>query len=101
MKRGAELSTDRHLVESRIYRQGRRLERPGRPKCIVGICCERLVEPAVKDVFNSHFWEKIGQIWREARDIEFTWSVSYTSIIHMAVQTCNSKIPTASCGGNP
>ena len=35
MKRGAELSTDQHLVVSWIHWQGRKLDRPGRPKHIV------------------------------------------------------------------
>ena len=33
VKREAELSTDHHLVVSWICWQGRKLDRPGRPKC--------------------------------------------------------------------
>ncbi|KAI3356100.1 hypothetical protein L3Q82_017365, partial [Scortum barcoo] len=50
-----ELSTDHHLVLSWIRWQRRKLDRPGgRPKCIVRVCWERLAEPSVREVFNSH-----------------------------------------------
>ncbi|KAI3351300.1 hypothetical protein L3Q82_005843 [Scortum barcoo] len=42
VKRGAELSTDHHLVVSWIRWQRRKLDRPGRPKRIVRVCWERL-----------------------------------------------------------
>ncbi|KAI3361735.1 hypothetical protein L3Q82_002087 [Scortum barcoo] len=47
VKRGAELSTDHHLVVSWIRWQRRKLDRPGRPKCIVRVCWECLAEPSV------------------------------------------------------
>ncbi|KAI3366230.1 hypothetical protein L3Q82_010039, partial [Scortum barcoo] len=50
VKRGAELSTDHHLVVSWIHWQRRKLDRPGRPKRIVRVCWERLAEPSVKGV---------------------------------------------------
>ena len=40
VKRGAELSTDHHLVVSWIRWKGRKLDRPGRPKRIVRVCCQ-------------------------------------------------------------
>ncbi|KAI3373307.1 hypothetical protein L3Q82_006604 [Scortum barcoo] len=49
VKRGAELSTDHHLVVSWIRWQRRKLDRPGRPKRIVRVCWERhLAEPSVR-----------------------------------------------------
>ncbi|KAI3374338.1 hypothetical protein L3Q82_006173 [Scortum barcoo] len=42
VKRGAELSTDHHLVVSWIRWQRRKLDRPGRPKRIVRVCWERM-----------------------------------------------------------
>ncbi|KAI3370973.1 hypothetical protein L3Q82_023620 [Scortum barcoo] len=42
VKRGAELSTDHHLVVSWIRWQRRKLDRPGRPKRIVRVCWERV-----------------------------------------------------------
>ena len=64
VKRGAELSTDHHLVVSRIHWQGRKLDRPGRPKRIVRVCWERLAEPSVREVFTSHL--------RESFDFDFS-----------------------------
>ena len=40
VKRGAELSTDHHLVVSWLRWLGRMPIRPGRPKCIVRVCWE-------------------------------------------------------------
>ncbi|KAI3377518.1 hypothetical protein L3Q82_008694, partial [Scortum barcoo] len=45
VKRGAELSTDHHLVVSWIRWRRRKLDRPGRPKRIVRVCWECLAEP--------------------------------------------------------
>ncbi|KAI3362445.1 hypothetical protein L3Q82_012252 [Scortum barcoo] len=42
VKRGAELSTDHHLVVSWLRWQRRKLDRPGRPKRIVRVCWERI-----------------------------------------------------------
>ncbi|KAI3369664.1 hypothetical protein L3Q82_024502 [Scortum barcoo] len=44
VKRGAELSTNHHLVVSWIRWQRRKLDRPGRPKRIVRVCWEHLAE---------------------------------------------------------
>ncbi|KAI3353788.1 hypothetical protein L3Q82_005012 [Scortum barcoo] len=67
VKRGAELSTDHHLVVSWIPGwQRRKLDRPGRPKRIVRVCWERLAEPSVREVFNSHLRKSFSQIPREA-----------------------------------
>ncbi|KAK3509603.1 hypothetical protein QTP70_006798 [Hemibagrus guttatus] len=45
VKRGAELSTDHHLVVSWIRLQRRMPDRLGRPKRIVRVCWERLADP--------------------------------------------------------
>ncbi|XP_013872670.1 uncharacterized protein LOC106523692 [Austrofundulus limnaeus] len=45
VKRGAELSTDHHLVVSWIRWQGRLPDRPGKPKRIVRVKWEHLAEP--------------------------------------------------------
>jgi len=49
-KRGAELSTDHHLVVI----LGRMPIRPGRPKHIVRVCWECLAESPVRRSFKSH-----------------------------------------------
>ncbi|KAI3366531.1 hypothetical protein L3Q82_000662 [Scortum barcoo] len=85
VKRGAELSTDHHLVVSWIRWQRRKLDRPGRPKRIVRVCWERLAEPSVREVFNSHLRKSFSQIPREAGDIESEWTMFSASIVDAAV----------------
>ncbi|KAI3361768.1 hypothetical protein L3Q82_002111 [Scortum barcoo] len=107
VKRGAELSTDHHLVVSWIRWQRRKLDRPGRPKRIVRVCWERLAEPSVREVFNSHLRKSFSQIQeaREAGDIE---SLSgpcslppLSTLSQLAVRSCGRKVSGACCGGNP
>ena len=47
VKRGAELSTDHHLVVSWFWWQAKFLDRPGKPKQVVQISWERLGEAPV------------------------------------------------------
>ena len=101
VKRGAELSSDHHLVVSWIRWQGRKLDRPSRPKCIVRVCLEPLTEPSVREVFNSHFQESVDQIPREVEDIESEWTMFSISIVDAAVRSCGSKVSGACCGSNP
>ncbi|KAK3525086.1 hypothetical protein QTP86_014816, partial [Hemibagrus guttatus] len=54
VKRGAELSTDHHLVASWIRLRRRMLDRFGRPKHIVRVCWEHLADPSIRRIFNSH-----------------------------------------------
>ncbi|KAK3508755.1 hypothetical protein QTP70_004232 [Hemibagrus guttatus] len=96
VKRGAELSTDHHLVVSWIRLQRRMPDRLGRPKRIVRVCWERLDDPSVRGVFNSHLRESFNQIPREVGDIESEWT-----IVDVAIRSCGQKISGASCGGNP
>ncbi|KAI3366320.1 hypothetical protein L3Q82_000443 [Scortum barcoo] len=92
VKRGAELSTDHHLVVSWIRWQRRKLDRPGRPKRIVRVCWERLAEPSVREVFNSHLRKSFSQIPREAGDIESEWTMFSASIVDaMAVRSCGTQ----------
>ncbi|KAI3377887.1 hypothetical protein L3Q82_008465 [Scortum barcoo] len=101
VKRGAELSTDHHLVVSWIRWQRRKLDRPGRPKRIVRVCWERLAEPSVREVFNSHLRKSFSQIPREAGDIESEWTMFSASIVDAAVRSCGRKVSGACRGGNP
>ncbi|KAI3357217.1 hypothetical protein L3Q82_015671 [Scortum barcoo] len=60
----------------------RKLDRPGRPKRIVRrVCWERLAEPSVREVFNSHLRKSFSQIPREAGDIESEWTMFSASIV--------------------
>ncbi|KAI3358313.1 hypothetical protein L3Q82_014754, partial [Scortum barcoo] len=101
VKRGAELSTDHHLVVSWIRWQRRKLDRPGRPKRIVRVCWECLAEPSVREVFNSHLRKSFSQIPREAGDIESEWTMFSASIVDAAVRSCGRKVSGACRGGNP
>ncbi|KAK3529492.1 hypothetical protein QTP70_031733, partial [Hemibagrus guttatus] len=101
VKRGAELSTDHHLVVSWIRLRRRMPDRLGRPKRIVRVCWERLADPSVRGVFNSHLRESFNQIPREVGDIESEWTMFSTSIVDTAIRSCDRKVCGAGHGGNP
>ncbi|KAK3545223.1 hypothetical protein QTP70_002063 [Hemibagrus guttatus] len=101
LKRGAELSTDHHLVVSWICLRRRMPDRLGRPKRIVRVCWERLADPSVRGVFNSHLRESFNQIPREVGDIESEWTMFSTSIVDAAIRSCGYKVSGAGRGGNP
>ncbi|KAK3557195.1 hypothetical protein QTP70_024676 [Hemibagrus guttatus] len=101
VKRGAELSTDHHLVVSWIRLRRRMPDRLGRPKHIVRVCWERLADPSVRGVFNSHLRERFNQILREVGDIESEWTMFSTSIVDTAIRSCGGKVSGAGHGGNP
>ncbi|KAK3521468.1 hypothetical protein QTP70_005774 [Hemibagrus guttatus] len=99
VKRGAELSTEHHLVVSWIRLRRRTSDRLGRPKRIVRVCWERLADPSVRGVFNSHPWESFNQILREVGESE--WTMFSSTIVHAAIRRCGRKVSGASLGGNP
>ncbi|KAK3561099.1 hypothetical protein QTP86_028320 [Hemibagrus guttatus] len=101
VKRGAELSTDHHLVVSWIRLRRRMPDRLGRPKCIVRVCWERLADPSVRGVFNSHLRESFNQIPREVGDIESEWTMFSSSIVDAAIWSCGRKVSGAGRGSNP
>ncbi|KAK3514352.1 hypothetical protein QTP70_015881 [Hemibagrus guttatus] len=101
VKRGAEPSTDHHLVVSWVRLRRRMLERLGRPKRIVRVCWERLADPSVRGVFNSHLRESFNQIPREVGDIESEWTMFSSSIVDAAIRSWGRKVSGAGCGGNP
>ena len=101
VKRGAELSTDHHLVVSWIRWQGRKPARPGRPKRTVRVCWERLAEPSVCEVFNSHLRESFSRIPGEVGDIESEWTMFSASIVDAAARSCGRRVSGACRGGNP
>uniref|UniRef100_H2MWP2 C-type lectin domain-containing protein n=1 Tax=Oryzias latipes TaxID=8090 RepID=H2MWP2_ORYLA len=102
VKRGAELSTDHYLVVSWIrWQKKRRPERLGRPKRTVRVCWERLAEPSVRDVFNSHLRENFKHVQREVGDIESEWTMFSTSIVSAAARSCGRKVSGACRGSNP
>ncbi|TWW69277.1 hypothetical protein D4764_18G0000830 [Takifugu flavidus] len=90
VKRGAELSTDHHLVVSWLRWWGRMPDRPGRPKRIVRVCWERLAEFPVRRSFSSHLWESFDHVPGEAGDIE--WTMFRASIVEAADWCCGRKV---------
>ncbi|KAK0155246.1 Craniofacial development protein 2 [Merluccius polli] len=91
-KRGAELSTDHHLVVSWLRWWGRMPVRPGRPKRIVRVCWERLAESPVRESFNSHLRESFDHVPGEAGNIESEWAMFRASIVKAADQSCGHKV---------
>uniref|UniRef100_A0A8C6P0R9 Endonuclease/exonuclease/phosphatase domain-containing protein n=1 Tax=Nothobranchius furzeri TaxID=105023 RepID=A0A8C6P0R9_NOTFU len=92
VKRGAELSTDHHLVVSWIRWQGNMPRRPGRPKRIVRFCWERLAEEPVKTIFNSHLRQSFDHVPRAVGDIESEWALFHSAIVEAAVASCGRKV---------
>ncbi|KAK3535158.1 hypothetical protein QTP70_004812 [Hemibagrus guttatus] len=99
VKRGAELSTDHHLVASwiRLWMP----DRLGRPKRIVRVCWKHLADPSVRGLFNSHLRESFNQIQREVGNIESEWTMFSSSIVDAAIQRYGHKVSGAGHGGNP
>ncbi|XP_076740219.1 uncharacterized protein LOC143418639 [Maylandia zebra] len=101
VKRGAELSTDHHLVVSWIRWRGKTLDRPGAPKRVVRVCWERLAEAPVREIFNAHLRQSFNSIPRETGDIESEWTMFSVSIAEAAALSCGRKVVGACRGGNP
>ncbi|KAK3535153.1 hypothetical protein QTP70_004811 [Hemibagrus guttatus] len=76
-------------------------DRLGRPKRIVRVCWERLADPSVRGVCNSHLQESFNQIPREIGDIESEWTMFSSSIVDAAIWSCGRKVSGAGRGGNP
>ncbi|KAK3537306.1 hypothetical protein QTP70_007175 [Hemibagrus guttatus] len=101
VKRGAELSTNHHMVVSWICLRRRMPDRLGRPKRIVRVCWEHLADPSVRGVFNSHLRESFNQIPREVGDIESEWTMFSYSIVDAAIRSSGRKVSGADRGDNP
>ncbi len=101
VRRGAELSTDNHLVVSWIRWWGRKLDRLGRPKCTVRVYWERLAESPIREIFNCHLRQSFDRIPRESGDIESEWTMFSTSIVDAAALSCGHKVSGACHGSNP
>ena len=81
VKRGAELSTDHHLVVSWVRWKGKLLDRPGKPKHVVRVNWERLDgAPVLRETFNSHLRRSFSCIPVEVGDIEPEWAMFKASI---------------------
>uniref|UniRef100_A0AAQ4S6N9 Reverse transcriptase domain-containing protein n=1 Tax=Gasterosteus aculeatus aculeatus TaxID=481459 RepID=A0AAQ4S6N9_GASAC len=101
VKRGAELSTDHHLVVSSVRGWGKTRDRPGKPKRVVRVNWERLEEAPVQKIFNSHLRRSFSHIPVKVGDTEPEWSMFKTSIAEAAAVSCGLKVLGASRGSNP
>jgi len=100
VKRGAGLSTDHHLVASWIRWQRRLPDRPGKPKLVVRVNWECLVEAPVCEVFNSHLRKNFSCIPGEVGDKELKRAMFRASIVETAARSCGQKAVGACRGGN-
>nr|XP_049591160.1 uncharacterized protein LOC125978127 [Syngnathus scovelli] len=101
VKRGAELSTDHHLVVGCLRWWWKMPVRPGRLKRSVRVCWERLAESPVRKSFNSHLRQSFSHVPGEAGDIESQWTMFRASIVEAADRSCGRKVVGACRGGNP
>ncbi|KAI3376653.1 hypothetical protein L3Q82_017087 [Scortum barcoo] len=87
VKRGAELSTDHHLVVSWIRWQRRKLDRPGRPKRIVRVCWERIWPSPLSGRSSTPTSGRASHRFRgRLGDIESEWTMFSASIVDAAVR---------------
>ena len=80
VNRGAELSTNHHLVVSWIREWAKFLERSGKPKRVVRVNWERLEEAPVLGIFNSHLLLSFSGIPVEVGGLEPEWAMFKASI---------------------
>ncbi|KAK3515089.1 hypothetical protein QTP70_006710 [Hemibagrus guttatus] len=81
-----------HVLYTRVKRGGAVNQSPP---------SERLADPSVRGVFNSHLRESFNQIPREVWDIESEWTMFSSSIVDAAIRSCGRKVSGAGRGGNP
>lgn len=58
-----------------------------------------MIEPWVRDVFNSHLRETISQILGEDGEMDSEWAVFLASIIDVAVRRCGHNLCSSFGGG--
>ncbi|TWW77709.1 hypothetical protein D4764_12G0010990 [Takifugu flavidus] len=73
----------------------------GRPKRLVRVCWESLVEEPVRLVFNSHLRQSFDHVPRAVGDVESEWAMFCSAIVEAAVASCGCKAAGAGRGGNP
>jgi len=75
--------------------------RPGRPKHVVRVWWECLVESSVRRSFNSHLRHSFNHVPEEVGDIKSKWAMFRVSIVEAADRSCGHKVVSACHGGNP
>jgi exonuclease III len=92
VKRGAELSTDHHLVvcSLRLALQQRR-PRPSRPKKLVRIKWEALADRGTRLRFAEDLADRSFQVPAEEADVETEWLLFRTAVLGAATVACGVK----------
>ena len=91
-KRGAELSTDHHLVVYPLRFSKPWLNRKSRRSSVAyKIKWENLADRDVRKLFASSITATFQQLSEVSEDIEMEWSLFRTAIISSAVESCGRK----------
>lgn len=98
VKRGAELSTDHHLVVSWVRGCVKTLDRTGKPKRAARVNWECLEEAPVREIFNSNLRRSFYGIPVEVGDIKHEWAMFKASTAEAAAGSCCLKVLGASRG---
>jgi len=99
VKRGAELSTDHHLVVSRIRFEGRRPDRPRTPKRTTRIRWEELANDSVRTAFEAHILNRYSMTPNATESAEEEWRLFKEAVIEAATEACGLKRVGAAFGG--
>ena len=84
---GCKLEEERLLVHTHNSPSWGLPDRPGKPKRVVRVNWECLVEAPVHEVFNSHLQENFSHTPGEVRAMEYDWTMFRTSIADAASKT--------------
>jgi exonuclease III len=99
VKRGAELSTDHHLVVSRIRFEGKKPDRPRTPKRTTRIRWEELANENIRTAFEKHIRNRYPMIPNATESVEKEWGLFKNAVIEAATESCGLKRVGAAFGG--
>jgi exonuclease III len=90
VKRGAELSTDHHLVVGNFRCNGR-LPPRRRNKAVMRVKWEMLKDSSVQENFAAAIAEKFQSVPETAADVETEWTMFRTALLGAATECCGLK----------
>jgi exonuclease III len=100
VRRGAELSTDHHLVVCRLRIPRKAMLAPKKPIKAFRIKWEELKKESVVNIFADNMVAKFSQIPSEQLDVETEWSLFKTGLLSAATKACGWKrVGSALVGG--
>jgi len=99
VKRGAELSTDHHLVVSQLRCTGKRPDRPRKPRCTTRVKWECLADDGVREDFQARIRERQSCVPPVCDDIEIEWSLFRAAVVEAAISSCGLKRVGVAHGG--